>query len=297
MKNWTSEDIPIQEGKIALITGGNIGLGYEIGLQLAKKGATIVIACRTVSKGEQALAQMEKSLGSKIHGDVIALDLTNLDSIHSCAQTFISKYTRLDLLINNAGVVNLKERMTTPQGTEMHLATNHYGHFALTGLLYPILIQTPHSRVVTMSSGGHKSGNIDFDDLNWEKRKYSRMKSYGDSKLANLLFVRSLQEKFDLAQSTSLSVAAHPGLSATERQQTIGIGGWLSKILAQPVWMGALPALRAATDDRVKPMEYYGPKIGLRGYPTLAEMDKKAFDKKVADRLWTISEQYTGVSF
>lgn len=204
---------------------------------------------------------------------------------------------QLDILINNAGVVNLKERIETSEGLEMHMATNHIGHFALTGLLYPTITNTQNARVVTMSSLAHRSGNIDFDDFNWEKRTYDRGKSYGDSKLANLMFVRSLQEKFNSDAPTALSVSAHPGLSATERQQTIGIGGGLSKLIAQPVWMGALPALRAATDPNVKPMDYYGPKFGLRGYPTLSKMHKRAFDKTVANRLWTLSEDITGIQF
>ena len=167
----------------------------------------------------------------------------------------------------------------------------------LPGCFTPILKKTPNARVVTMSSGAHKFGNIDFDDLNWEKRPYNRSRSYGDSKLAHLMFTRNLQQQFDKDKVSAISIAAHPGLSATERQQTIGIGGWLSKILAQPVWKGALPALRAATDANVKPLEYYGPKYGISGYPALAKMDKKVLDQKIADRLWKISEIITGVKF
>lgn len=297
MKNWNTNQIPNQGGRVAIITGGNAGLGYEIALQLAKKEATVVIACRTIAKGEQAIQKMEKTIGRGLKASVIRLDLADFNSIREFASDFKSNYDQLDLLINNAGVVNLKERAVTPSGLEMHMATNHLGHFALTGLLYDLIKNTPNSRVVTMSSGGHKSGNINFDDFNWEKRKYGRVKSYGDSKLANLLFTRSLQEKFDAEKIGSLSVAAHPGLSATERQQTIGIGGWLTKILAQPVWMGALPALRAATDTNVEATEYYGPKYGLKGYPTLSKMDEKAFDVNVAKKLWELSEKITGVKF
>ena len=297
MKNWDTTQMPNQKGKIAIITGGNIGLGYEIAFQLAKKEATIIIACRTLSKGEQAIQKMTKTLHREINAHVIPLDLTNFDSVHAFASKYTSIYSKLDLLINNAGVINLKDRMVTNTGLEMHMATNHLGHFALTGLLYDCIKNTPNSRVVTMSSGGHKAGNIDFDDFNWEKRKYSRVKSYGDSKLANMLFVQSLQEKFDTENVNVLSVAAHPGLSATERQQTIGIGGWLTKILAQPVWKGALPALRAATDPNVKPTAYYGPKYGLMGYPDLAQIDQKVFDKTIANKLWKVSEQITGITF
>ncbi|UTW67976.1 SDR family NAD(P)-dependent oxidoreductase [bacterium SCSIO 12643] len=297
MSHWTAQNIPDQKGKVAIITGGNAGLGFEITKQLAAKNATVIIACRTESKGLDAIQRIEKSFKKEIHAEVIPLDLTRMDSIKAFAQKFKNRYVQLDLLINNAGVVNLKERMTTAEGFEMHMATNHLGHFALTGLLYDIIKNTPHSRVVTVSSGGHRSGDIDFEDFNWEKRPYGRVKSYGDSKLANLLFMNSLQEKFDRENIPSLSVAAHPGLSATERQQSIGIGGWLSKIAAQPVWRGALPALRAATDPKVKPTEYYGPQYGIAGYPTLSKIDAKAFDQEVAHKLWVLSEELTGIKF
>ena len=297
MSIWTTKEMPDLKGKTAIITGGNTGIGFEITKQLANKNATVIIACRTESKGKKAINQIETNLKKTINANVLQLDLTNIVSIKTFAQKFKDSYPKLDLLINNAGVVNLAERAITANGLEMHMATNHLGHFALTGLLYDVIKNTPNSRVVTMGSGASKSGNINFEDFNWEKRKYSRGKSYGDSKLANLLFVRSLQEKFDEEKVNSISVAAHPGLSATERQQTIGIGGWLSKILAQPVWQGALPLLRAATAPDVKPMEYFAPKYGLRGYPVITKMDKKAFDKKVADKLWKISEAFTGIKF
>ncbi|MEC3908899.1 oxidoreductase [Tamlana sp. 2201CG12-4] len=297
MNKWTSENIPNQQGSVAIITGGNVGLGFEIAKQLANKNATIIIACRTVSKGEKAIKDIETQLNKSINANIIPLDLTDFDSVRAFTEIFKSKYNRLDLLINNAGVVNLKEKGITKDGLEMHMATNHYGHFALTGLLFDLICKTTNARVVTMSSGGHKYGNIDFNDVNWEKRKYHRVNSYGDSKLANLLFVRSLQEKFNGQKTNAISVAAHPGLSATERQQTIGIGGWLTKVLAQPVWKGALPALRAATDSKVKPIEYYGPKYGMFGYPKLAKMDKKTFDKAVANKLWKLSEEITNVTF
>lgn len=297
MKNWNTDQIPDLKGKTTIITGGNTGLGYEIALQLAKKGATIIIACRSVAKGEEALVKIEKEVFGAFSGQVIPLDLTEVDSIRKFVCEFKRSYNTLDLLINNAGVVNLKERSVTSSGIEMHMATNHLGHFALTGLLYSIIKKTPNARVLTMSSGGHKYGDIDFEDLNWEKRPYNRVKSYGDSKLANLLFVRSLQERFDKDAISAISVATHPGLSATERQQTIGIGGWLTKVLAQPVWKGALPALKAATDLGVKPLDYYGPKYGMCGYPKLTQMHPKALDKKLADKLWKVSEQLTEVSF
>jgi NAD(P)-dependent dehydrogenase (short-subunit alcohol dehydrogenase family) len=297
MENWNTDKIPNLKGKVAIVTGGNTGLGFEISKQLAAKNAKVVIACRTISKGEQAFRNIEKYLNNGVEGSVIELDLTNIDSIRNFVTEFKNDYNKLDLLINNAAVVNLKEKAVTKDGLEMHMATNHFGHFALTGLLFDVIKNTPNSRVVTMSSGGHKYGKIDFDDINWENRKYDRVKSYGDSKLANLLFACKLQERFDIENLSSMSVSAHPGLSATERQQTIGIGGWLTKLLAQPVWKGALPALLAATDSRVKAIEYYGPKYGIRGYPTLSRMDEMVFDRSLADKLWKLSEEITGVSY
>lgn len=297
MKRWTSDDIPNLTGKTAIITGGNTGLGYEITKQLAAKGAEVIIACRTKTKGLQALSSIQKEISTEIKGHVIPLDLTDLKSIHNFNTNFNRDHKRLDLLINNAGVVNLKSRQTTKTGLEMHMATNHLGHFALTGLLYETIKATPKARVVTMSSGGHKAGQIDFDDINWEKRPYSRTKSYGDSKLANLLFMKRLQDKFQTEQCNALSVGAHPGLSATERQQTIGIGGIITKLLAQPVWKGALPALRAATDPIVEPGSYYGPQYGIAGYPTEASMHASVNDLALAYRLWEYSEEITGIKY
>lgn len=297
MSKWTSENIVNQQDRVAIITGGNAGLGFEIAKQLANKNAIIIIACRTIAKGEKAIKDIEYQLDRTINASLIQLDLTDFNSVRAFAQTFKSQFNRLDLLINNAGVVNLKEKETTKDGLEMHMATNHYGHFALTGLLFDLICKTPNARVVTMSSGGHKYGNIDFNDINWEQRPYHRVNSYGDSKLANLLFVRSLQERFDAQEVNAISVAAHPGLSATDRQQTIGIGGWLTKVLAQPVWKGALPALKAATDSKVKALEYYGPQYEMFGYPKITNMDKKALDKDVANKLWKLSEEITGVTF
>ncbi|MDR6237180.1 oxidoreductase [Aureibacter tunicatorum] len=296
-KKWDTSLMPDLSGKVAVITGGNAGLGYEISLQLAKRNAEIVIACRTESKGFDAIKRIEGAIGRKIEAEVIRLDLSDFDSVRAFAEEFKSRHEQLDLLINNAGVVNLKEREETASGLEMHMATNHYGHFLLTGLLYPFIVKTPDARVVTMSSGGHKFADLNFDDLNWNNRPYDRTKSYGDSKLANLLFARILQQRFEMDKSSAISLAAHPGLSATERQQTIGVGGWLTRILAQPVWMGALPALRAATDPEAKPLEYYGPRWGIRGYPVLEKMSPKAHDQQLAEKLWKVSEEVTGVKY
>ncbi|WP_196888530.1 oxidoreductase [Aureivirga sp. CE67] len=297
-KNWDTTKMPSQKGKNVIITGGNAGLGFQMSLELAKKGANVVIACRSKEKGWNAVERIQKELqNSDAKLDVIPMDLTDFNSIENFAKEYKAKYDTLDILINNAGVVNLIEKGTTASGLEMHMTTNHYGHFALTGRLFPLIKKTKNARVVTMSSGGYRWGVIDFDDLNWDKRPYDRVKSYGDSKLANMIFMRSLQLKFEKENISAISVAAHPGLSATERQQTIGIGGKLTKILAQPVYKGALPALRAATDPEVKGMEFYGPRFGMFGYPKLVKIKPMVFDDAVAERLWKVSEEVTNVKF
>ncbi len=290
--------MPNQKGKNVIITGGNTGLGFQMSLEFAKKGANVIIACRNEEKGWKAVERIKNEIqNSDTTLHVIPLDLTDFNSIEKFANEFILKYTHLDVLINNAGVVNLKEKGTTASGLEMHMTTNHFGHFALTGRLFPLIKKTKNARVVTMSSGGYRWGIIDFDDLNWEKRPYDRVKSYGDSKLANMIFMRSLQLKFEKENIDAISIAAHPGLSATERQQTIGIGGKLTKILAQPVYKGALPALKAATDPEVKGMEFYGPRFGMFGYPKLVKIKPMVFDDVVAKKLWKVSEKTTNVKF
>jgi NAD(P)-dependent dehydrogenase (short-subunit alcohol dehydrogenase family) len=297
MARWNSDSIPNQKGKIAVITGGNIGLGYQISHDLANKGAHIIIACRTKSKGQKAIENIEKSLNRKISAEVITLDLTSKKSISNFAIEFGKKYRKLDLLINNAGVINLISREETNGGLEMHMATNHYGHFALTALLIPYISKAKSARVVTMSSGAYRSGDIDFNDINWNNRTYSRSKSYGDSKLANMLFMMELERFFIKNSIDAISLSAHPGLSATERQQTIGIGGRLTKFLAQPVTIGALPALMAATHPDAKGGEYYGPRWFIRGYPKLEKKKPIVFNKDLAKKLWALSEQITGVRF
>lgn len=289
-KKWDTSLISDQNGKVVVITGGNAGLGYQMSLEMAKKNATVVIACRSREKGQKAVQSIQQAIGNKADLHVIQLDLADLRSVKQFSEEFKSRFDKLDILINNAGVVNLKDRQETPTGLEMHMATNHYGHFALTKYLLPIILKTENARVVTMSSGSYRFGTIDFDDLNWNKRKYNRGSCYGDSKLANMLFMKKLQRLFEEKGISAISVAAHPGLSATERQQTIGIGGKLSKIMAQPVYMGALPALLAATDSNVHGGTYYGPRWKIRGYPRLEKLNSIVEDRQLADRLWETSE-------
>src|SRR4051812_24820607 len=265
-EKWTTADIPDQHGRVAVVTGANTGLGYETAKALAERGASVVLAVRNVEKGERAAARMT--------GDVTvqALDLTSLDSVRTAAAALRSRLDRIDLLINNAGVM-YTPKQNTRDGFEMQFGTNHLGHFALTGLLLDLLLPVPGSRVVTVSSTGHRiRAAIHFDDLQWE-RSYSRVGAYGQSKLANLMFTYELQRRL-AAHGTTAAVAAHPGISDTElvRNSPAIVRRpvtWLAPVLTQPAAAGALPTLRAATDPSVLGGQYYGPD-GLgqgRGFP------------------------------
>lgn len=296
MSRWTLQNIPDLNGLTAVVTGGNAGLGYRSVLELARKGARVFIASRSIGRGEEA-AELIWSKLPTAKLDAAELDLTDPASVERFAGIISSRTDRLDILLNNAGVVNLPSLQRTPTGHEMHMATNHYGHFMVTGHLFPLLVATPSSRVVTVTSAAYRSGVIDFDDLDWRKRPYSRTKSYGDSKLANLLFTRELQKRFDAAGATALSLAAHPGLTGTERQQTVGVGGIFSRLLATPVSIGVCPQLRAATDPSVGKLDFYGPRFGIRGYVRRITIRGQARSDDLAVQLWKITEQITGMRY
>ena len=296
MPAWSVRDIPDLHDRTAVVTGGNVGLGFRSALELGRKGATVLIACRSLDKGNAAAERIRAEIpAARLHA--VALDLTDPVSIEHCAGEVASRTKRLDILLNNAGVVNLPALQRTPAGHEMHMATNHYGHFALTGLLFPMLAATPGARVVTVTSMSWRLGTIDFDDLDWRKRPYSRGKSYGDSKLANLLFVRTLQSRLDTAGAEALALAAHPGLTGTERQQSTGLGGRFARHLASPVDSGVRPQLRAATDPAAGKRDFYGPRFGLRGPACRISIGVKATDDALAERLWEVTENITGVRY
>ena len=232
MARWTLRDIPDLAGRMAVVTGGNAGLGFRSVLELARKRARVVIACRSTEKGNAAASRIRSELpGAQL--ETVELDLTNPAGIKRFADRVTSRTDRLDILLNNAGVVSLESLQRTAAGHEMHMATNHYGHFLVTGRLFPLLAETDGARVVTLTSGGYRFGTIDFEDLDWRKRPYHPVRSYSDSKLANLLFTRELQRRLDIAGATALSLAAHPGLTRTERQQSSGMGGMLSRLAQQ----------------------------------------------------------------
>lgn len=293
---WTTDNIPDQAGRVAIITGANSGIGYETARALAKKGATVVMACRNQQKGEATAQQIrdEKPKGS---AEVMHLDLGDLDSVRAFADEFKRQYDRLDLLINNAGIMH-PPFGKTKQGFETQFGINHLGHFALTGLLLDLIMRTPQSRIVTVSSGAHRFGRIDFDNLNAEKG-YRANAAYGQSKLANLLFTYELQRKLQAAGSDTIAVAAHPGWAATNLQQNSGVLNFLNPFFAQTPEMGALPTLRAATAPDVQSSDYYGPakRMEMVGYPVKVQSNDRSHDTAVAAQLWTLSEEMTGVQY
>src|SRR5258708_5786498 len=252
---WTENNIPDQIGRVAIVTGANSGIGWETARALAQKGATVIMACRSQSKANPAADQI-KALNPSGQVVVMSLDLGDLDSVRGFAAAFRKQYDRLDLLINNAGVM-VPPYGKTKQGHEQQFGINHLGHFALTGLLLDMLNSTHGARIVTVSSTSHQFGIINFDDLNWE-RHYPPQRAYGQSKLANLLFTYELQRRLAAAGQSTLAVAAHPGWTATNLQQHASIIQRLNPIFAQTTDMGALPTLYAATAPDVQGGAYYG---------------------------------------
>jgi NAD(P)-dependent dehydrogenase (short-subunit alcohol dehydrogenase family) len=288
MSRWDTSDIPDQSGRTFVVTGANSGLGAATVRALAGAGARVVLACRDVAKGEQVAASIGES------AQVRELDLADLASV----RRFADSLDRFDVLINNAGVMAVPLRRTA-DGFEMQMGTNHLGHFALTGLL----LDKVSDRVVTVSSGAHRTGKIVLDDLNWERRRYLRWPAYGQAKLANLMFAYELQRRLAAAGSPKISVAAHPGYAATPLMShtesvldtVMALG---NRLLAQSPEMGALPVLFAAT-EKVEPGAFYGPDSwqGLRGYPKRCGSSAVSRDKELARDLWEISEKLTGVTF
>src|SRR5215510_3768714 len=294
---WTSDDVPGQHGRLAVVTGADTGLGFETAQVLAARGASVVLAVRDTEKGKRAAARIA---GTAPGADVMVqpLDLASLDSIRAAAGELRARHPRIDLLINNAGVM-FPPRQTTGDGFELQLGTNHLGHFALTGLLLEQMLPVPGSRVVTVSSLGHRiRARINFDDLQAE-RSYRRVAAYSQSKLANLMFTYELHRRLSGA-GTTIAVAAHPGLAATElTRNSPAIAAFSYTLISQNAAMGALPMLRAATDPGVLGGQYYGPGglFGTRGYPKPAHSSRQSRDTATQRRLWTVSEQLTGVTF
>jgi NAD(P)-dependent dehydrogenase (short-subunit alcohol dehydrogenase family) len=294
---WTSENIPDQTGRIAVVTGSSSGIGYEAARVLANKNAKVIIAVRNAQKGESAL---QKIIAQNANADVsvMILDLANLKSVKEFTNEYKSKFDQLDLLINNAGVMMPPYSKTT-DGFELQFGTNHLGHFALTLQLLDVIEKTENSRIVNVSSMAHNYGNLDFDDLTWEERSYNKMKSYGDSKIANIYFTYELQNKLDKKGLKVKVTAAHPGWTATELQRHAGLFDFLNNFFAMKIEQGALPTLRAAIDPEALGKDYYGPDgwKEMRGDPMRVKSNELSHDKEIAKKLWDVSEELTGVNF
>lgn len=304
--HWNVENIPSLENRVALVTGGNSGVGYETAMALAGKGAHTIIAARNAEKCARAAEAVRRAFPEAVV-ETIALDLADLVSVHACAENFHARFQTLDILVNNAGVMAIPFRRTA-QNLEMQFGTNHLGHFALTGLLLPAILAAPNARVVTVSSGLHQRGKIEFDNLDGTK-KYNRGAAYASSKLANLLFAYALQRRFEQANTRAISVGCHPGYAATnlqsagprmdgnkfnERMMQVA-----NRLFAQSSAMGALPLLYAATAPDVNGGDYIGPigMMGMRGYPGKARSSELSHNVALAEKLWQVSEELTQVQY
>lgn len=304
-ERWSEGNIPDLADRVIMITGANSGIGYEAARAFAQHGGHVVLACRNRAKADAAVSAIE-AVASNPSLEVLEVDLGDLDSVAAAAKQFLADHDRLDVLVNNAGLMAIPHQ-TTAQGFEMQLGVNHLAPFALTGHLLDRLLATPGSRVVAISSQGHRPGKINFDDLQSEK-KYSPWAAYFQSKLADLLFTYELQRRLSAKDASTIAVAAHPGGSRTNLGHE-NPGGLLNNIgdmarplinaVMQPAAMGALPTMRAATDPTVVGGDYYGPD-GLgeqRGYAKKVDSSKRSKDLETARRLWTVSEELTGVRY
>ena len=296
MSKWTLHNMPDQSGRVAIVTGANTGIGFETAAALAAKRATVIMACRNRQKAEDAMAKiLERTPDAKL--EFIELDLASLASVERFADSFRASHDRLDLLINNAGVM-IPPLGHTEDGFELQFGCNHLGHFALTGRLLDILDSTSDSRVVNVSSMAHRQGKMDFDNLNAENG-YQAMPAYGQSKLANLLFTFELQKRLETKGSKVLVTASHPGWTGTDLQRHSGLFRFLNTFFAQTPPMGALPTLRAAADPNAEGGDYFGPKgfYEMRGRPVKVGTTPAAKNELDARRLWEVSEKLTGVPF
>ena len=295
MKKWTSRAIPDQTGRVVIVTGANTGIGFETAAALAAGRAKVVLACRNARKAGDAIERI-RARTPDADLEFLELDLASLDSVARFAGDFDSDSDRLDLLINNAGVM-APPLGHTEDGFELHFGCNHLGHFALTCRLFGLLEATPGARVVTVSSLTHRMGALDFDNLNAEKG-YRKMAAYGQSKLANLLFTFELQRRLERTGSKVLAVAAHPGWTVTEIQRHSPLIEFFTPLAPGPD-RGALTTLRAAVDPQARGGDYYGPRgiFELMGYPKKVGTSSAARNEDDAALLWRLSEELTGVRF
>ncbi|QMV19935.1 SDR family NAD(P)-dependent oxidoreductase [Granulicella sp. 5B5] len=307
--NWTTRDIPSQQGRRVLITGANSGIGFHTALELARQGAEIILPARSLAKSEDAIARIRAEVpNAKLIAET--LDLADLSSVHAFAARIVLRFPgqSLDLLINNAGVMAIPQREITPDGYERQFATNYLGPFALTALLYNSIRQQLGSRIVIVSSTASKFGKIDFSNLQSERRYSPMWQCYAQSKLADSIFALELQRRLTAINSPIITTAAHPGYAITNLQTSgPGEGSFmmnlmsmvLKPILSHDALHGALPTLYAAVDPNAQPSGYYGPNgfQELKGNPAPAKIAPAAQDPIVAAKLWAVSEQLTGVPF
>lgn len=294
---WNTNDIANQNNRTVIITGATSGLGKEAAKVLASKNATVIMAVRNTIKGELVATEIKKAFpNAKI--EVRHLDLGSLNSVKAFSENMNASYDHLDILINNAGVMACPFSKTE-DGFEIQMGINHLGHFALTGLLMPLLKKTIGSRIVVTSSVAHRQGNIDFEDFHWNTRKYNSWNAYGDSKLANLYFAYELSRKLIDDLNAPLVVAAHPGWTKTELNRHSFLFKVLNPFFAQHVAEGTLPTLRAATDENAKTGDYFGPSgyQELKGSPIVVKSNVNSYNESNAKRLWELSEQMTGIQF
>lgn len=303
MKNekWTTEDMPDLSGKVIVVTGGNSGIGFEAVMAFAQKRADVVLASRSQERGEEAAKQIMAEV-PEASVKVMALDLADLKSVKGFADGFLKEFDRLDVLLNNAGIM-MSPYFKTKDGFEAQFGTNHLGHFALTAWLMDRLLGTPGSRIVNVSSGAHKRGEMDFENLQFEGgRGYSPMRAYGRSKLSNLLFTYELQRRLDAAGKDTIALAAHPGVARTNLGRYME-GKILYKLLypvfkmiSQDQSMGALPLLRASVDPQAAGGNYYGPdgRNEMKGHPVVVPSNEASHSHTDAARLWEESEKLTG---
>lgn len=295
--NWTANNIPDLTGKVIIITGSTSGIGKAGTEILAEKNATIVLAVRNTQKGENVVNEI-KSRVPQAKLEVRKLDLSSLKSVKEFADGFNQNYDRLDVLINNAGVM-IPPYSKTEDGFELQMGTNHFGHFALTGQLMPLLKKTGGSRIVSTSSIAHRFGNIDFSDLHWENRKYNAQRAYGDSKIANIYFMYEFQRRYKNEPDAPMITASHPGWTGTELQRHSGRMRFLNIFFAQEPAQGILPSLRAAFDPDARTGDYYGPSrmMETRGNPMKVKTNTLSQDAEKAKKLWDVSEELTGIKY
>ena len=302
MAEFNLNEVPSQKGRIAVVTGANIGLGYETTLGFIQKGMKVIMASRNLEKAQDAKTRLLEEVPDA-DLEIMQIDLSSLDSVRTFAKNYLDKYDKLDILVNNAGVM-IPPYTKTEDGFELQFGVNHLGHFLLTGLLFETIVKTPNSRIVSLSSNAHKGGKLNFDDLQSEK-KYAKMAAYNQSKLACLMFAYELDRRLRKAQKSTLSVAAHPGASDTNLGQYIP--QYFAKILKPLLYLtilqsakaGTEPTLYAALGESVEGGDYFGPSgfAELKGRAKKVSSTKRSHNKENAAKLWAVSEELTGFKF